>query len=134
MPEWIIKGPHVLCQGVIFIKCEIAPEGQFNLQLLKIFRQIGTVISGRWCQTWYKYIVWDEGVERCQGVLKEIKGKEEKCIYSASIAIFSWLKTPMFHMIALAKIIKCHYLFGFYPTQEHYYKGSTVPVKGNVSS
>lgn len=42
------RGP---CQVVIFITCEIAPEGQFNLQLLKIFQQSGTVTSGRWCQT-----------------------------------------------------------------------------------
>lgn len=41
---------HGLCQVVIFIKCEIAPEGHLNLQLLKIFQQSGTVASGRWCQ------------------------------------------------------------------------------------
>lgn len=49
LPNESYSQPHVLCQGVIFIKCEIAPEGQFNLQLLKIFRQSRTVISGRWC-------------------------------------------------------------------------------------
>jgi len=43
------------------------------------------------------------GVEECQGVLKEIKGKrEEKCIYSAFIAIIM-IKDSMLHMIALAQ-------------------------------
>ena len=42
-------------------------------------------------------------MEECQGVLKKIKGKrEEKCIYSAFIAIIM-IKDSMLHMIALAQ-------------------------------
>lgn len=74
------RGP---CQVVIFIKCEIAPEGQLNLQLLKIFQQSGTVTSGRWCQTWILQeppsVGWDR--EECQGGGEGDKEEEKTVLY-----------------------------------------------------